>query len=72
MLPAKTDERWKKMIDGQYNSTLKSLGAKILIGRLFLTYKREPQQLDKCIDELYQYFTNNAQSAADDIKTIFG
>lgn len=74
MLPEKSDERWKDLVTGKKKYKFKSLPTKILLGRVVLRAEMDtsPENVNKCINEVYEYFDKNRKVVETDIKQIFG
>ena len=60
-IPVASDNRWQKAINGERAFEFDFLGTKIIVGRLAVTYKLDPQPatMDKCIGELINFFERN-------------
>ncbi len=74
MLPDKSDQRWKELVTGKKKYTFKSLPTKILLGRVVLRAEMDtsPENVTKCVNEVYDYFTKNIKIVENDLKQIFG
>ena len=50
------------------------LAAKIMMSRIILSTKNDssPQNVNKCVNEVYEFFVKNEKIAQNDIKQIFG
>ena len=74
MLPPKTSSIWKEIVLGQKQFQFKFLAAKILMSRILLSTKNDPspQNIDRCINEVYVFFVKNEKIAQYDIQQIFG
>ena len=61
MLPTRDNLIWKKMVLGELHVKVKTLGAKFMMNRIILEVKNDPStsNIQKCIDELYEYFISN-------------
>jgi hypothetical protein len=61
MLPTRENLIWKKMVLGELHVKAKTLGAKFMMNRIILEVKNDPStsNIQKCIDELYEYFISN-------------
>lgn len=73
MIPPKSNLIWQDMVLGRRQYELKSLAAKILLNRILLSTKLDnsPQNVAKCVDEVYNFFVKNERVVQDDIKQIF-
>ncbi|MCB1192983.1 MAG: hypothetical protein H7A23_00240 [Leptospiraceae bacterium] len=74
MLPDKSDQRWRELVTGKKKFTIKSLPTKILLGRVVLRAEMDtsPENVNKCVSEVYDYFTKNIKVVENDLKQIFG
>ena len=73
MIPLKTNERWKSLVIGELNHSFKCVPAGLMFSRL----KREAQKdnslanINKLIDEAYNFFIKYESILTDDVKQIF-
>ena len=60
-LPAKNDRIWNDIVTGKKAYPLKFLAAKILLGRLTHSVKKDhsPENITTSIDQLYAIYANN-------------
>lgn len=73
MIPPKTDPRWAALVTGTEAFPLKGLAARMMLTRVRLMGSREGgQAVAEAVDTAYDFFSKNLESAADDIRTIFG
>jgi hypothetical protein len=74
MVPPKTDKRWELLVTGKINHNFKSVPLGMMISR----HKRECNKdsstgnVNKIIDEAYNFFQKFEKILTDDIKAIFG
>jgi hypothetical protein len=75
-IPPKNNVVWKDIVTGKKTFTLKFLAAKILLGRLVASVKKNntPENIQDAVEQLHTIYekNKNAPSVQDDIKTIFG
>ncbi len=73
MVPANSNPQWRSLVTGQKQFEFKSLGLKILMGRIQLAIKYNPSEdtISKGITEVYEYFVKNEKSSEADLKQIF-
>lgn len=74
LIPPKSDPRWAALVTNGTKRPLKSLVLKLRLTRLNLDVKgdRSPATLDKSVNELHQFFTENADKVKDDAAALFG
>lgn len=75
-VPAKTHKGWANIVTGKAKHQLKSLAAKVLLGRLVSIVQADPSPatINDAISQLHDLFVKNAHipSVQEDLKTIFG
>ncbi len=71
--PNDSDPVWVKLFSAQKTVLLKFLGTKLLLSRLQLDYKKNPNSLSTCIKELQTFLTKNQSvpKVQEDIKELF-
>ena len=73
MVPLKTNENWKSLVSGALNHSFKCVPAGLMFSRL----KREAikdnssTNINKLIEEAYNFFIKYESILTDDIKEIF-
>ncbi|MBI5470844.1 MAG: hypothetical protein HY961_00720 [Ignavibacteriae bacterium] len=74
MLPPITNQKWKELALGQNQYQFQMLAAKILMNRIKQSTKADPspQNVSKCIQELFDFFLKNEKLAQKDISQLFG
>jgi hypothetical protein len=74
MLPAKSNIIWKKLIKGEIKHQFKSVPAGLIISRISRSIKNDesPGNINKCLDEVYEFFKKYEKIFIDDINVIFG
>lgn len=74
MLPTTSNPKWKEFVTGSTNFNLSNLAVKMLALRLKLQtgQDKSDESIKKSIAEAYDFFKQNEDAAAADIKTIFG
>lgn len=65
MIPNETDPRWERVLTSESNVSSASLATKILISRLRIQVKLNPNALTPAINEFRSYFLNNDFARAD-------
>lgn len=74
MLPSKTDARWNYLVTGKKNYKLQAVPASMLLSRIIRSIQTDDSQanVERCIDEAYNFFIRYEAILDRDIKTIFG
>jgi hypothetical protein len=74
MLPPVSHAKWKELVTGKKSYQFQSLGIKIMMSRILISTSRDqsPQNVDRCIQEVYNYFTKNEKGSQKDLEQIFG
>ena len=74
MLPAKTSYKWKELIQGNIDYKFKSVPAGLIISRVSRSLKNDnsDENINKCLDEVYNFFYKYQRIFQDDITAIFG
>jgi hypothetical protein len=74
MLPTITHPIWKEIVLGKKQFQFRLLAAKIMMSRILLSTKNDPspQNVDKCVNEVYEFFVKNEKIAQNDIKQMLG
>ncbi len=74
MLPPASHYIWKEMVLGKKQYQFQLLAAKIMMSRIILSTKNDssPQNVNKCVGEVHEFFVKNEKIAQNDIKQIFG
>ncbi|ADW18150.1 hypothetical protein Despr_2002 [Desulfobulbus propionicus DSM 2032] len=75
-VPPKNNPLWADIVTGRKRFVLKSLGAKILLGRLMRSVGTAPtpDNIEHAVEQLHAIYAKNATSPSvqEDIQTIFG
>lgn len=71
-IPPKSDSRWKKLVTDTSELNLTGLATKMMVNRVRMIAKLNPQRLDEAVDSAHDFFVKNEQMIQDDIKVIFG
>jgi hypothetical protein len=73
LLPPKTDQRWRNLVLGTTAATPKLLALKFILSRLTLATKKDPSpaNVQKSVDELYEFFQRNPRMVEADTATLF-
>jgi hypothetical protein len=73
MLPEKTDARWNYLVTGQKNYRLQTVPASMLLSRIIRSVQADnsPENIQRCIEEAYNFFMRYEAILDRDIKTIF-
>jgi len=74
MVPLKTNSKWKELVTGQKTYQFQFLATKILMSRLIMSTKNNssPENINKCIDDAYNFFVKNEKFTQNDLNQIFG
>jgi hypothetical protein len=74
MIPAKTDQKWAKLVKGEIKHSFKNVPAGLMLSRLQreTATAADQQSLRRCIDEAYAFFEKYEAILQADIATIFG
>ncbi len=74
MIPPKSNIKWKDLVCGKTKFSFDSLALRILMGRVLQSTKNDmsPQNIDKSISELYDFFVKNEKIVNKDLEKIFG
>jgi hypothetical protein len=59
-VPAKSDPRWRTLLEGAQDPQLSTLATKLMVQRLRQAVKRDPTSLSASIAEIHDFFTTNA------------
>jgi len=71
MIPTKQSPIWKKIVDSQIDFHLSGLATKMLLTRVRLMTKNDPEKISEAIDIAHDFFTRNEKLVSDDVKKIF-
>ena len=73
MIPDKTDERWKDIVEGKISKNFKTVAAGLCVSRNQRAYRMDqsPEVMSKCIDELVSFFTKYENISQDDLRDLF-
>lgn len=71
-IPPKSDSRWKKLVTESNELELSGLATKMMLSRVRMIAKMNPQRINEAIDSAHEFFVKNEQMAQNDIKVIFG
>jgi len=71
-IPPKSDSRWKKLVTETTELDLSGLATKMMLSRVRMIVKINPQRLNEAIDSAHEFFVKNEQMVQPDIKIIFG
>ncbi len=69
-IPPKTDQRWKDVATGKLSRPWESLALKIMMTRITNTTKADPSSIDKCAEEIHDFFEKNIKTAQHDLSAI--
>jgi hypothetical protein len=71
MLPAKTDPRWKKIVEDpdSFKDVISALPTKVMLSGLKI--KAANKSADELITIAYEFFEKNEKIVAQDIESIF-
>ena len=58
-VPAKSDPRWRNLLEGSQDPKLSALATKLMVQRLRQAVKRDPSSLSVSIGEIHDFFTTN-------------
>ncbi len=74
MLPPLSHNAWKEMVLGNKQYQFQLLATKIMMSRILLSTKNDPspQNINKCVNDVHEFFVKNEIIAQNDIKQIFG
>ncbi len=74
MLPPKTDNRWQSLVTGKKQYKLQAVPASMLLSRVIRSTQHDGSQenIQRCVDEAYDFFIRYEAILDNDIKTIFG
>ncbi|NTU76768.1 MAG: hypothetical protein HGA90_02990 [Alphaproteobacteria bacterium] len=72
-LPSKTDPRWRALVKGESTKPVKVLAIKLMLTRMMTSVKTDasPANVEKNVDELYQFFVQNPRIVQDDVAGLF-
>ncbi len=73
MIPLKTDKKWKEIVSGELKHDFKCLPAGMMIARHKREFEKDssPQNLNKLIDEAYDFFIRFEEVLAEDTSVLF-
>ncbi len=71
MIPDKSNEAWKKIIQGKIDHKFSSFSLQMKVNFLQRGYKNGLLKMDEAIDDLYQLCEKFEKIYADDINKIF-
>jgi deoxyribodipyrimidine photolyase len=71
MIATKENPRWEELLSGQFAHQFQLASAAMIVSRCQRQVMREPQTLQKNIDELHAFFTKFENVVSDDLKAIF-
>jgi hypothetical protein len=74
MLPPITHPIWKEIVLGKKQFQFQLLAAKIMMSRILLITKNDPspRNVEKCINEVYEFFEKNEKIAQNDLNQMLG
>jgi hypothetical protein len=74
MIPDKKDQKWKELLTGKVNVDVKVWSTRMMLTKAIDSVKQDPSpaNIQKNINEAYEYFQKFDIVAAKDIEAIFG
>lgn len=74
MLPTKNHTLWVKLVTGQSGYRCQAVPASMMLARVIRSTQRDqsPENIQRCVDEIYNFFTRYERVLEQDINAIFG
>ena len=73
MIPTKKNPKWKALVKGEIEITFNLIAGNMLLHRLTRSTKRDgsDSNIQKCIDEAYNYFAKFESAFSQELNRIF-
>ena len=73
MLPPKNNSKWTELVKGNLNVNFSVFAGNMLLNRLSRSVSKDStqQNIQKCVDEAYDFFTRFDSIYKDELKTVF-
>lgn len=74
MIPDKTSEVWRLLVTGQKEYRFQLIPASMMLARVIRSVQlnNSPENIEKCISELYTFFIHYQAILNKDIQSLFG
>jgi hypothetical protein len=71
MIASKEDPKWTALLSGEIQHRFQLASAAMIVTRCQRQVSKEPQSLDKNLDELHAFFSKFENVVSDDLRAIF-